>query len=124
MPTSTTGWPRRRGLTVERNREGSGLVPNFDVLAGEDFDAARVDPAVRHSYERTHEYVLDVWSETRFPARLLLWLLVSTVSRSMNQLNFPVHGLEMSRGMTSDIVDLCDGAFASWASRCCGCTTE
>lgn len=98
------------GLTKHINRSGSGLLPSVRVLAGESFDPSRADTAVLHFYENTSEYDLDVWSETRFPARLCLWLLVSTVSRYMNQLNFPVHGLEMSRGMTSDIVELCDDA--------------
>ena len=43
---------------------------------------------VRRFYEETSRYHLEVWSHAPFPARLFLWLLVSTVSRTMNQLNF------------------------------------
>ena len=56
----------------------------------------------------TSRYDLDVWSESPFPGRLFLWLIVSTVSRTMNQLNFPVFGLDMSRGMTSEVWPLRD----------------
>src|SRR4051794_22682319 len=67
----------REGLAVDLAARDAGLIPDFDVLAGSAFDAARTDPAVRHFYEHTAEYELDVWSETRFPGRLFLWLIVS-----------------------------------------------
>lgn len=98
----------REGLTVDLAAHDAGLIPDFDVLAGPAFDPAKTDPAVRHFYEHTARYDLDVWSETRFPGRLFLWLIVSTVSRSMNQLNFPIFGLETSRGMTSEVLPLRD----------------
>ena len=100
----------REGLTLDENSTDAGLLPDFDVLAGPDFDPAKTHPDVRHFYERTANYDLDVWSETRFPGRLFLWLIVSTVSRSMNQLNFPVFGLETSRGMTSEVLPLRDAS--------------
>ena len=100
----------REGLTVDLDAREAGLIPDFDVLAGPAFDPAKTDPAVRHFYEHTARYDLDVWSETRFPGRLFLWLIVSTVSRSMNQLNFPIFGLETSRGMTSEVLPLRDAS--------------
>ena len=98
----------REGLTIDRDAAEAGLVPDFSVLAGPRFDLKKVDPAVRDFYERTARYELDVWSETQFPGRLFVWLIVSTASRYMNQLNFPVLGLETSRGMTSDVLPLRD----------------
>jgi hypothetical protein len=98
----------REGLTVERDAVDAGLIPDFSLLTGPGFDASKTAPAVRHFYEHTARYDLDVWSETQFPGRLFLWLLVSTVSRYMNQLNFPVQGLETSRGMTSEVLPLRD----------------
>jgi len=75
-------------------------------------------------YEHTSLFELDTWSETRFPARLFLWLIVSTVSRHMNQLNFPVFGLETSRGMTSEILPLRDASgravYTGWQRRLAG----
>ena len=95
----------KENLTIENDPDGA-LVHDFDLLNGPGFDVSQCDPNVRHFYEHSAKYQFDVWSETRFPGRLFLWMLVSTVSRYMNQLNFPVFGLEMSRGMTSEILSL------------------
>jgi hypothetical protein len=114
----------REGLTIDRNAIDAGLVPDLSVLAGPEFDVAKTAPEVRHFYEQTSRYELDVWSETRFPGRLFLWLLVSTVSRYMNQLNFPVFGLETSRGMTSEVLPLRDSSgrivHTGWQRRLLG----
>ncbi len=115
---------QREGLTIDHHAPDAGLVPDFDVLAGPAFDVARTNSEVRRFYEHTSRYELDVWSETRFPGRLFLWLIVSTVSRSMNQLNFPVFGLETSRGMTSEVLPLRDGSgrivHTGWQRRLLG----
>jgi hypothetical protein len=98
----------REGLTVDRTRDDAGLVPDFEVLRSEGFDPEEADREVRRFYEETGRYDLDVWNESPFPGRLFLWLIVYTVSRSMNQLNFPVFGLDLSRGMTSEVIPLRD----------------
>lgn len=112
------------GLTIDHTAPDAGLLPDFDVLSGGPFRSADTHPAVRHFYEHTSHYDLDVWSETRFPGRLFLWLLVSTVSRYMNQLNFPVFGLETSRGMTSEVLPLRDAhgraVHTGWQRRLLG----
>jgi hypothetical protein len=114
----------REGLTIDNEATDAGLVPDFAALSGRDFDPAKTDPAVRHFYEHTARYDLDVWSETRFPGRLFLWLIVSTVSRYMNQLNFPIFGLETSRGMTSEVIPLRDrdgrAVHTGWQRRLLG----
>jgi hypothetical protein len=114
----------REGLTIDHDAQDAGLIPDFAALAGPAFDIGRVDPAVRRFYEKTSCFDLDVWSETRFPGRLFLWLIVSTVSRHMNQLNFPVFGLETSLGMTSEILPLRDtsgrAVYTGWRRRLSG----
>ncbi len=114
----------REGLSIDEKASEAGLLPDFAILSGPDFEPARTDPAVRHFYEHTAMYDLDVWSETRFPGRLFLWLIVSTVSRYMNQLNFPVFGLETSRGMTSEVLPLRDSSgravHTGWQRRLLG----
>jgi hypothetical protein len=91
------------GLTLERNAHEGGLIPRFDVLARPGFEPRRVHPKIRDFYERTHAFRLDTWATTYFPARLALWLLVTTISRRVDQLNFPLDGLETAHGMTSEI---------------------
>ena len=94
------------GLCVEREAREGGLVPDFAALAGSSFDPTQVHPAIRDFYQQTSAFRLDAWSTTYFPARLALWLLVTTISRRVDQLNFPLDGLAMSEGMTSEIVHL------------------
>jgi len=61
---------------------------------------------VRDFYEHTARYTVDVWSETYFPTRIGLWLLVKTSSRQVNQRNFPLTPLETAHGMLSEIWQL------------------
>ena len=96
----------RQGLDRDTSGEEVGLVPDWGALAGPTFDPSKLLPEVRDFYQRTSRYRLDAWSEAKFPSSIFLWILVKTVSRRMDQLNFPVSPLEVSRGMTSEIVPL------------------
>jgi hypothetical protein len=100
----------QEGLAISAASDHGGLLPRFDALDGPSFDSSRVRPEICRFYEQTARYRIDVWSETVFPSRIFLWLLVNTVSRSMEQLNFPVFPLEVSRGMASDVIPLTDPA--------------
>jgi hypothetical protein len=95
-------------LSVERRATEGGLVPDFDALGSAEFDVTRVHPRVRHFYEHTARYRMDVWAASAFPASIGLWLLVTTISRKVNQLNFPLRVLETAKGMDSEIVLLRD----------------
>ena len=95
---------KAEGLTVTRQAREGGLIPSFDALAGPSFDPGRVHPKIRDFYENTHAYRLDTWATTYFPARVALWLLVTTISRKVEQLNFPLDGLATAEGMTSEIL--------------------
>lgn len=94
------------GLTVERQAQDGGLVPSFAALGSDAFDAGRVDPRVREFYERTADFAMDVWSQTYFPSNLALYLLVKTISRQVDQLNFPLSPLDTAHGMVSEIISL------------------
>ncbi|MCH9650064.1 MAG: hypothetical protein K0U98_17640 [Deltaproteobacteria bacterium] len=95
---------REEGLSLERQAGAGGLLTDFSALESPTFHSSQVDPKIRDFYEGTAGFSLDTWATTYFPARLALWLLVQTISRRVNQLNFPLDGLEMARGMTSEIV--------------------
>lgn len=111
----------KEGLTVERHAQRGGLIPRFQVLARDGFDPSAVRPEIRRFYENTAEYRIDVWAETYFPASIGLWLLVTTISRAVNQLNFPLRMLDTAKGMDSEIVLLRtpDGEvrYAGWYRR-------
>ncbi|KAA5546923.1 hypothetical protein FYK55_00415 [Roseiconus nitratireducens] len=92
------------GLELVREATEGGLIPRFDVLRSKTFASERVNEKIRDFYENTHRYALDTWATTYFPARLALWLLVATISRRVDQLNFPLDGLDTAYGITSEII--------------------
>lgn len=96
----------REGLTIERQARDGGLVPDCAMLRGERFDPSQLHPAVRDFYEHTASFAMDVWSTTYFPANVALFLLVTTISRQVEQLNFPLSPLDTALGMSSEIISL------------------
>jgi hypothetical protein len=97
------------GLHI-RTPPNAGLLENFNVLRGPNFNPDSVDPDIRHFYEHAAEYQLEVWSEVSLTGRFFLWLLVEFISRRMDQLNFPISSLEVAKGMTSEVVQLVEPA--------------
>jgi hypothetical protein len=100
----------REHLEISRGDVEAGLIPDFDRLASPQFDPSRVRTEVRQFYEHTAQYQVEVWSEAAILTRPFLWFLVTFVSRRMDQLNFPVSSLEVSRGMVSEVLQLVDRA--------------
>ncbi|MCU1243074.1 MAG: hypothetical protein JWO71_3800 [Candidatus Acidoferrum typicum] len=96
---------RAEGLLI-RTPPHAGLLENFNLLRGPNFNPDGVHPDIRHFYEHAAEYQLDVWSEVSLTGRFFLWLLVEFISRRMDQLNFPISSLEVAKGMTSEVVQL------------------
>ncbi len=94
----------RENLELVRRSPTGGLLPDMGMLDGPGFRAAQLRPEVRHFYEHTAAYRMDVWSDTFFPGNIALWLLVTTISRKVNQLNFPLHALATAKGIDSEIV--------------------
>src|SRR5579864_9283211 len=98
-----------------------GLLADMSVLDSPDFDASRLQPAVRDFYEHTGRYHLDVWSQWSPLFWTLGWALITFVSRRMEQLNFPMYPLETARGMSSEIEQMVDSSghvvFTSWLRR-------
>jgi hypothetical protein len=92
------------GLTIERDAKDGGLVPDWTALAGPEFDPAATHPLVRDFYEHTSAFGMDVWSKSYFPGSIGLWLLVTTISRQVEQLNFPLSPLDTAQGISSEII--------------------
>jgi hypothetical protein len=88
----------------------AGLIPDFNALRGPSFNPGTIHPAIRHFYEHTASYNLEVWTEVSLLGRFFLWLLVEFISRRMDQLNFPISSLEVAKGMSSEVVQLIDPA--------------
>lgn len=99
---------KQEGLEVRRVPDG-GLVTDFTRAVAEDApNRSNLHPAVVHFYEHAAAYRFEVWSEWSglwsWAARALIYL----VSREMDQMNIPLHPLETSRGMSNDVIHLCD----------------
>jgi hypothetical protein len=112
---------RAEDLSIERLAATGGLLPDFAVLGSASFDPAIVDPRIRDFYEDTAAYRLDTWATAYFPARLALWLLVTTISRRVQQLDLPLDGLDTAKGITSEIILLREAAgairYTGWFRR-------
>lgn len=111
----------RENLELVRRVSTGGLVPDFGVLGGPSCAVEQLRTEVRDFYEHTAAYRMDVWSDTFFPGNVGLWLLVTTISRKVDQLNFPLRALAAAKGIDSEIVHLksSDGAirYAGWYRR-------
>lgn len=116
-------WAASSGATAERHARDGGLLAEFAALRSDAFEPARVDPRVRHFYEQTAVYRLDMWARSWFPANVALWLLVTTISRKVDQLNFPLDLLETAGGLDSEVILLrgADGRVQAtgWYRRSC-----
>jgi hypothetical protein len=97
---------RTEGLTIERDAREGGLIPKFEALRGEGFEPSKTDSLIREFYEHTSAFSMDVWSETFFPSNIGLYLLVRTISRQVDQLNFPLSPLDTAYGVGSEIISL------------------
>ncbi len=95
----------REGLDLRRPPD-AGLVPDFAALAAPDFDADAVDAAVVAFYARTAAYELDSWAEWCGAFRPFGRLLALLFSRRLQQLNVPLTGLDTSRGVSSEVLQL------------------
>lgn len=95
---------KAEGLKLIRDSNEGGLIPDFNMLNSPSFDTNRIHPLIRDFYENTAKHRMDVWPKTYFPANIALWLLVNTISRKVDQLNFPTDALDMALGMRSEII--------------------
>jgi len=85
-----------------------GLIEDFSDLSGSCADLNDVSAAVRDFYERTSEYELDAWSEWHGFFRPFGRGLAVLFSRRLQQLNVPLSSLDISKGMSSTVIQLRD----------------
>lgn len=101
---------------------GGGLLDDFGMLRGPDFNPAEVARPVADFYQRTADYSLDAWSEWCNAFRPFGWLLALIFSRRLQQLNVPLSSLDTSRGVTSEVLRVSDPVsgqhrFTAWLRR-------
>jgi hypothetical protein len=100
-------YAEEKGLETMADAD-AGLLPDFDVLAGEGFDPSQVRPEVRDFYERTARYELGVrvgWSGPfKHPPRTLIYL----VGRNVKQFDIPLSLRATDVTMENELVRLAD----------------
>jgi hypothetical protein len=84
-----------------------GLLNNFSALAGDSNNLDGVSSAVHDFYEHTSAYDLDAWSEWHGLFRPFGLALAVLFSRRLQQLNIPLSALDSSRGMSSNVLQMC-----------------
>jgi hypothetical protein len=94
------------GFEIQRGDILAGLIRDFDALMWDNQSKTGIQPGVRHFYEQTAAYNLDVWSQWSGVFRPFGSLLAVLFSRRLQQLNVPLSGLDTSRGVTSEIIQL------------------
>lgn len=98
---------KRQGLDIVETGP-RGLVQDFAPLAHGYCREDKVSHSVRDFYEQTSEYELDASSEWRGGFQVFGTALVHLFSRRLKQLNVPLSSLDSSRGITSEVLQLCD----------------
>ncbi len=112
----------REGLVVSASSDG-GLLDNFsEVMSPDDPLAGNLNPRIRHFYEHTGQYKLEVWSQWYSPISFFARILIRSVSTKMDQLNIPLDPLETSRGMSNQVLQLKNPAtgklkYACWLRK-------
>jgi hypothetical protein len=96
------------GGTHTAAAQDTGIIGSLDDLSGPDLDPLGVDPRVRHFYERTTRYHLDIEPEWRAWVRPGYLLYRTLVARPLGQASMPMNQREAQRGIHSRIDTISD----------------
>jgi len=105
------GWVQRQAREIRgRVSRGPdhGLLPSFAELSGPGFDPADVDPRIVDFYEHTSRWRMDLWSEWAPLAWPFGRAIAALWSVRLQQLSLPMHPLDVSFGMDSEVVHIHD----------------
>lgn len=108
-----------KGYRVDDTHEG-GLLKDFGEVLNSDGD--KLNARIRHFYEHTVQYKLEVWSQWYPPISFFARILIRTISTKMDQMNIPLEPLETSRGMTNAVIHIVNPAdgklqYACWLRK-------
>ncbi len=94
------------GGSVREAVPGAGLLPDMAALDGDTFRAADLRAEVRHFYEHTSEWRMEVWTQWN-PLFAPGGELISRLfGRRVQQLALPTRPLDVARGMDSRVVTI------------------
>jgi hypothetical protein len=98
------------GLRISNAGKATGIVGDFNMLAGSSFIPSKVHPTISRFYERTSAYELDAWAEWCGLFRPFGRLLAFIFSRRLQQLNVPLSSLDTSKGMTNEVLQFIESS--------------
>jgi hypothetical protein len=98
----------RLGGFVREDVSGGGLLSSMSVLDGAGFRAAGLDQTVRHFYEHTACWRMEVWAQWSALFQPGGELVSRLFGRRVQQLALPVRPLDVAHGMDSRVVHLMD----------------
>jgi len=85
-----------------------GLLPQFNLLAGDGFDPTHIDPRIVDFYEHTSCWGIDLWSEWSPLAWPFGRAITALWSHRLQQLSLPMRPLDVTFGMDSKVVHIHD----------------
>jgi len=96
----------RIGGSLREDVAGGGLLSSLSVLDGPGFRSAEVDEAVRHFYEHTACWRMEVWAQWSALFQPGGELISRLFGRRVQQLALPTRALEVAHGIDSRVVHL------------------
>lgn len=101
---------------VDQRRPDAGLIPDFRLLGGPDFDPLAVHPQIVNFYQHTAGWQMQAWVHWTPGFRFAGGLIAKLFSRRLQQLALPTDTLDLAHGITSDISPVLSSAGAHLGS--------
>lgn len=101
-------WGEANGFSTRAPTPEDGLLDGLEALRGPGFDPNAVHPLIDAFYSRTASFDLVITSRWSGPFRFLGWIISRVFARRLAQLNMPLSNHELTGGVGSRIVKLCD----------------
>jgi hypothetical protein len=96
--------------TLRDNVPGAGLLADMAQLDGPGFKAADLRPEIRHFYEHTSDWRMEVWTQWNPVFQPGGELISRLFGRRIQQLALPTRPLEVAYGMDSRVAIIVDAA--------------
>lgn len=97
------------GGLLREDDDSAGLLPDLSELDGSTFRAADLRPEVRHFYEHTSAWRMEVWTQWNPFFQPGGELISRYFGRRVQQLALPTRPLDVALGMDSRVVTIVDG---------------
>jgi len=123
----------RSNGTVVAGLDDAGLMDDFSMLRGPEFDPAQVDPLIREFYEHTSRFTLGVIPHWRLVYKPAFWLSGSYSPNASASSTFRSTHAKPSKASTAESIrstslaatrSICGSGYVSTADRVCRSTLD